>query len=232
MLDNQTKLAERYTRAMKQVWLLHHRRGLSAAVYTQTTDVETECNGLLTYDRAINKIEPAVLLAANHGEFPGPPMKTILADATVGRAQWKYTFEKPADDWSKPGFNASEWKEGPGGFGRPGTPGSFPNTIWDTPDIWLRCDFTLASGDLSNAKLRVYHDEDVSIYLNGVLALQLTGYVTEYEEFDLSKEAAAALRPGNNSIAVHCHQTTGGQGIDVGVVVPQKTKTQANAKTD
>ena len=31
-------------------------RGLAAAVYTQTTDVEIETNGLMTYDRQIIKI--------------------------------------------------------------------------------------------------------------------------------------------------------------------------------
>jgi hypothetical protein len=31
------------------------RDGLAAAVYTQTTDVETEVNGLMTYDRAVIK---------------------------------------------------------------------------------------------------------------------------------------------------------------------------------
>lgn len=33
-------------------------KGLSAAVYTQLTDVEDELNGLMTYDRKINKIAP------------------------------------------------------------------------------------------------------------------------------------------------------------------------------
>ena len=32
-------------------------RGLSAAVYTQTTDVETEVNGLMTYDREVIKMD-------------------------------------------------------------------------------------------------------------------------------------------------------------------------------
>jgi hypothetical protein len=31
-------------------------KGLSAAVYTQTTDVEGEVNGLMTYDRKVIKI--------------------------------------------------------------------------------------------------------------------------------------------------------------------------------
>jgi beta-galactosidase/beta-glucuronidase len=38
---------------------------LSAAVYTQTTDVETEVNGLMTYDRAIIKMDPDKLYQAN-----------------------------------------------------------------------------------------------------------------------------------------------------------------------
>lgn len=33
-------------------------RGFSAAVYTQTTDVEAEVNGLMTYDRKVIKVEP------------------------------------------------------------------------------------------------------------------------------------------------------------------------------
>ena len=34
---------------------------IRAAVYTQTTDVEGEVNGLLTYDREVVKLDPAVL---------------------------------------------------------------------------------------------------------------------------------------------------------------------------
>ena len=33
------------------------KKGLSAAIYTQTTDVEQEINGLLTYDREIIKMD-------------------------------------------------------------------------------------------------------------------------------------------------------------------------------
>jgi hypothetical protein len=39
--------------------------GLSAAVYTQTTDVEGEVNGFLTYDRKVAKIAPAALNEIN-----------------------------------------------------------------------------------------------------------------------------------------------------------------------
>jgi len=44
-------------------------QGLSAAVYTQTSDVETENNGLMTYDRAEMKIAPVSVLLAGRGYF-------------------------------------------------------------------------------------------------------------------------------------------------------------------
>ena len=39
--------------------------GLAAAVYTQTTDVEIEVNGLMTYDRAIIKMAPQQIAEIN-----------------------------------------------------------------------------------------------------------------------------------------------------------------------
>jgi hypothetical protein len=40
-------------------------QGLAAAVYTQLTDVETEINGFLTYDRQVEKMDPEALCQAH-----------------------------------------------------------------------------------------------------------------------------------------------------------------------
>ena len=40
-------------------------RGFSAAVYTQTTDVEVEVNGLMTYDRKVIKLDESKLNKMN-----------------------------------------------------------------------------------------------------------------------------------------------------------------------
>jgi len=45
-------------------------KGLSAAVYTQTTDVEVEINGLMTYDRAVSKM-PIPKLNSIHAKLYG-----------------------------------------------------------------------------------------------------------------------------------------------------------------
>jgi hypothetical protein len=56
----------------------------------------------------------------------------------------------------------------------------------------------------------------------GVLAAKLPGFIEQYAEFDLLPDAVAALKPGLNTLAVHCHQTTGGQYVDVGLIVPDE----------
>ena len=51
-------LTEGYLELIKKLKILVEG-GLSAAVYTQTTDVEIEVNGLMTYDRAVIKMDAA-----------------------------------------------------------------------------------------------------------------------------------------------------------------------------
>ena len=71
--------------------------GLAAAVYTQTTDVETEVNGLMTYDRAVVKLpaeegrEIAELAAA-------PPVPAANQGARVTRSDFGTTPSGEAVD--------------------------------------------------------------------------------------------------------------------------------------
>jgi len=58
-----SKLWDKYRDLLGQLKLLK-AKGVSAAVYTQVSDVEAETNGLLTYDRAVVKL-PAEVQAAN-----------------------------------------------------------------------------------------------------------------------------------------------------------------------
>jgi beta-galactosidase/beta-glucuronidase len=54
---NSEELTNAYTELIDKLKALI-KDGLSAAIYTQTTDVEIEVNGLMTYDRAIIKMDP------------------------------------------------------------------------------------------------------------------------------------------------------------------------------
>ena len=152
---------------------------------------------------------------------PPPVLDTItplVPTADIQGSQWVYTTTAPAARWNAPVFKAVGWKQGWSGFGTPSTPGSAVRTIWNTADIWLRREVEVPAGtDFKRLYLVVHHDEDVEVYINGVLAAKEEGYVSKYEPVAISVQARAAIRAGRNLIAVHCHQTGGGQFVDVGL---------------
>jgi hypothetical protein len=195
-------------------------KGLAAAVYTQTTDVEVEVNGLLTYDRAVLKFDPAELKRW-HAALYGPPPKyeTVWATSEATPQDWHYLNDNPGKDWAQPDYNSRKWKRGQGGFGSPGTPGGTIRTEWKSKEIWLRQSFELNALPAGELLLRAHCDEDGEVYLNGVLAAKLPGYTVEYGPVAVSAAAKAALRPGKNTLAVYAKNAGGGQYIDVGLMV-------------
>lgn len=57
--------SQRYRKTFEQLMKLR-RRGVAAGVYTQTTDVEGEVNGLMTYDREVQKMTAQELFELHH----------------------------------------------------------------------------------------------------------------------------------------------------------------------
>ncbi|MCX6141727.1 MAG: hypothetical protein NTZ35_00765, partial [Ignavibacteriales bacterium] len=216
------QLTSRYEKFMKRVYELKGTPGLSAAIYTQTTDVEVECNGLMTYDRKIVKPILERVAAANRGDFsnvpPSPIIKTIVPTSEEQGREWRYTFDKPMENWMQPEFSDSGWKNGMGGFGTQGTQGAIVRTEWKSNDIWMRTEVMVSGEQFTSLHFRLHHDEDAEVYINGVLAGTYGGYTSEYEEVPLTSAGRDAIKPGRNAIAVHCKQTRGGQYIDVGIV--------------
>jgi beta-galactosidase/beta-glucuronidase len=69
---NQEDLLKNYSELIDKIPALI-KKGLSAAVYTQTTDVEVECNGILTYDRKVFKM-PVAALKQVHNQLYNPAL--------------------------------------------------------------------------------------------------------------------------------------------------------------
>jgi hypothetical protein len=197
-------------------------RGLAAAVYTQTSDCEGEVNGLMTYDRDVIKFQPEQMRALHAPLYKPQPViliKPVVPTSEKQAQTWRYTTQEPNGAWYSTGFDDSSWQAGPGGFGTKSTPGAVVGTQWNSDEIWLRRTFQLNSSvSVEHLQLRIHHDEDAQVYINGVKALDTSGYLTDYLESPLSPAAREALQAGENTLAVHCRQTDGGQFIDVGLV--------------
>lgn len=76
-MEDSVQLLARYESYYDQVHRFVRENGLSATVYTQTTDVETETNGLMTYDRKINKMGAENVYKANHNIIPPSLMSDV-----------------------------------------------------------------------------------------------------------------------------------------------------------
>lgn len=218
------QLERSFAHLWRGVYGLAYTHGLGAAVYTQLTDVETETNGLYTYDRKVLKVREKEAARATRGKLAPVQVTTVVPSAKEKPSMWKYTTDKPKGDWKAAGFDDSGWEKGMSGFGAAGTPGGIVNTPWNTREIWLRRTIELPKNvRIRDLVLDMHHDEDVEVFINGAVAAKLSGYTTGYEPVLLREKALQAMKQGPNVIAIHCVQTVGGQYIDAGLSVMQET---------
>lgn len=63
--QSKEKLHQKYNQLIKEVMKLKEK-GLAGAVYTQTTDVESEVNGIMTYDREVIKFDEQHMRQLHH----------------------------------------------------------------------------------------------------------------------------------------------------------------------
>lgn len=195
-------------------------QGMSAAIYTQTTDVESEVNGYLTYDRAVAKFDADVLRSLHAQLYkPVSPARTILPDAREKKVTWRYSLRDPGAGWQEANFNDSQWHQGTGAFLH-GTDNVFPaGTQWTEPAIWLRKSFDVRAvpGDLFLSLVNGFTEGEV--FLNGKSILQLKEVRParrHHTHFDISAHRQL-LRPGANVIAIRAVQPAATRAVDAGL---------------
>jgi len=218
---NKNELLARYRISMFWLWDLKNK-GIAGGVYTQTTDVEGEVNGLMTYDRKIEKFPRKELKALHSMLYTGNLTgEYALPLASTNKARIKYTTSAPEADWFKPGFNDASWTTGSAGIGHNSSEHAVVKTKWDSGNIWYRTTF-----DFDKNKgvpwLHTFFDENPVIYINGIKAAELKGYTYWYLLLEMSPEATASLKPTGNTLAVKCDNAEGGQYIDVAIAYGAK----------
>jgi putative heme-binding domain-containing protein len=176
--------------------------------------------GFVLFVTAALSVPSAAQDAAARKPPATPGIVEVVPTSRRRPVAWRYTFEKPAENWAALSFDDESWKTGDGAFGTAGTPGIAVNTRWATSDVWLRrkVDLPATGMDVAALQLFLFHDEDVEVYFDGVLAARQSGFIRDYEPVDILPAARKVLAPGAKFVlAVHCRQTTGGQGVDVGL---------------
>ncbi|WP_057913814.1 PA14 domain-containing protein [Peribacillus muralis] len=104
MQSDKDEITDTYIEYIESLKGYVHGNGLSGAVYTQTTDVEGELNGLLTYDRKVTKMDAKRVAEANQ--------------SLIKSASPKYVLKEEIDETKAVLKNAKMGS----------TPGTYPNT--------------------------------------------------------------------------------------------------------
>jgi len=140
--------------------------------------------------------------------------KTILAASDEQTYACKYTETEPAQGWESLSFDDSGWKTG----GAPFTDDKGKaKTEWDSKNIWVRRTFDLKNLDINKLYLKLYHDDNVEVYLNGVKIYSYVGWVSDFKMIPIN-EFKDQLKTGTNVLAIHCANTAGGSWLDAGLV--------------
>ena len=192
----------------------------TGALFTEMEEVRADESN--ANDKWLNAAIKLYYREANQ-EYVDPGMvEMILPSAEEGKALWRYTSSQPAENWAGTDFEDKNWERGAGKFA--GSNIKLVNTEWTSGDIWLRTEVNLKSEN-EEFVLKVAHDEDYEVYVNGQLLFSETGYNAQYRYIKLDEDKSGLFKKGQNTIAVHCMNTSGDQLIDVGIGKITKVKT-------
>lgn len=127
---------------------------------------------------------------------------------------WKYVTATPAGQWTAPGFDDASWQQATGAF----SDGDDAPNKWTSHDIYTRRVFNLDNTNFDHLLLNLHHDDNVVVYINGVLAYKAKGWTSAPAPVEILPAAKAALKKGQNVLAIHCANTAGGAYLDAGLV--------------
>ena len=150
------------------------------------------------------------------------PYKTIVPAADDVNYEAAYTETQPADNWNSVTFNDNQWKKGKAPFG---DSKSVDKTIWTSKNIWVRRTFVLNNTTVKKLFLKLQHDDNVEVFLNGQPVFETKGWTGKYIYIPISDAIRQQVKKGKNVLAIHVENTAGGAKLDAGIVEePEDTK--------
>jgi hypothetical protein len=140
--------------------------------------------------------------------------KTLVPAADEENYTLSYTETEPPADWIKPEFNDTQWKKGVA----PITDNAaISKTLWKTRHIWARRTFTLNDLNFNKLILKVQHDDNAEVYINGEKAYELASWTPRIQYAELADAVKKKLHKGVNTMAMHVENTGGGAWLDMGI---------------
>ena len=157
--------------------------------------------------------------------FMGSQRKNLLkaiAPMTTAESGWTAKVShtrQNGSEWTSLTFDDSSWATEDAAWG---TIGEYPNCRHEwkeqNSDIYIRRTVNLTADDLEkDLWIQFSHDDVFELYLNGHRIISTGETWLQGEQHHLTSREKGYLVEGDNMIAAHCHNTTGGAYVDYGL---------------
>ncbi len=141
-----------------------------------------------------------------------PVYEDILPTGDYSQNPVAFTEQQPDSNWIATNYNDTKWKKALPPFGD-----GFARTSWKSHDLWTRNTFTYQLGTLDKLYLKIQHDDNAEVYLNGSMIYSLKGWLNNTKYILLDDSVKQKLIAGKNVLAIHVANTAGGQWLDAGL---------------
>ena len=163
--------------------------------------------------------------------FMGAQQEYILASIApmADEEAWegKVSHDKQnGEGWTKPSFDDNSWRTEKAAWG---SEGDNIRSRWGRTgtDIYIRREVKLSEADLyEDLYLKYSHDDVFELYVNGTKVADTGETWVNGVVLHMNAEMKNLLHSGSNTIAAHCHNTTGGAYADFGLFKNIKPKGQ------
>ncbi|WP_255578334.1 glutaminase domain-containing protein [Chitinophaga sp. sic0106] len=125
----------------------------------------------------------------------------------------KYLTDVPSGEWTSPGYNDQQWKKGAMPFSDNPAAGE---TGWRSNDLFVRRSFDLGQVASDTLYLKLHHDDNVTVHLNGKEVFARKGWNGRDEYFPIALDPHL-LQQKNNLLAIHVKNTAGGAYLSAGL---------------
>jgi len=183
-----------------------------------------DTRGQLLVDAIIENCQATAKVPAEPGSEWVLPMgadipwkgRIYRKDAASQTASAVDALKAPATTWYRADYDDGDWQEVTFPMGSPNY-NHFYVSRWtgEYNTYWIRREFTLDGfTSLLPHTIRVFHDDDYKLYINGTLVLSEDGWTSDTP---VEKSVARYLKNGRNVIAVQVQQNTGSAYFDCGI---------------